>query len=105
MSEVFNHAVRHAWLDKDPITLQRSDSGDPHLRGDPRAACRNGTAGPTLVLLDAGTGLRVGELLGLKWLRFVVCCRNRQSLKQEGRGHAPQSALNAASALEGAECS
>ena len=52
MSAVFNHAVRHEWLDKNPITLVRQSAkresipGDPHRRGDPCAACRAGTAGP-----------------------------------------------------------
>jgi integrase len=73
MSAVFNHAVRHEWLDKNPITLVRQSAkreSIPEILNveEIRALLAElELRDRTLVLLDAGTGLRVGELLGLKW--------------------------------------
>jgi integrase len=73
MSAVFNHAVRHEWLDKNPITLVRQSAkreSIPEILAveEIRALLAElELRDRTLVLLDAGTGLRVGELLGLKW--------------------------------------
>ncbi len=73
MSALFNHAIRHEWLDKNPISLVRQsakreripivlDVGEissllTELQHPYRA----------MVLLAAATGLRASELLGLKW--------------------------------------
>jgi integrase len=73
MSAVFNHAVRHEWLDKNPITLVRQSAKRESIPEiltveEIRALLAElELRDRTLVLLDAGTGLRVGELLGLKW--------------------------------------
>jgi hypothetical protein len=73
MSAVFNHAVRHEWLDKNPITLVRQSAKRESIPEiltveELRALLAElELRDRTLVLLDAGTGLRVGELLGLKW--------------------------------------
>jgi integrase len=73
MSAVFNHAIRYEWLGKNPITLVRQSSKrqripvvlQPHevqalLEALPQRE-------RMLVLLDFSTGLRMGELLALKW--------------------------------------
>ena len=73
MSALFSHALRWEWTDKNPIssvrqsakrrnipvvlTIEQIQCFLSHLK-DP---CR------TAVLLDFSSGLRVGELLGLKW--------------------------------------
>jgi len=73
MSVLFNHARRHEFTDHNPITLVRQSAKRrtvpvvllpseinllvPSLRDRER----------TLVLLAAGTGLRMSELFGLKW--------------------------------------
>src|SRR6266851_4816950 len=73
MSAFFNHARRHYFIDHNPITLVRQSAKRrtvpevllpseinrlvPRLRDRER----------TLVLLAAGTGLRMSELFGLKW--------------------------------------
>ena len=73
MSALFSHALRWEWTNKNPIssvrqsakrrntpvvlTIEQIQCFLSHLE-DP---CR------TAVLLDAASGLRVGELLGLKW--------------------------------------
>jgi integrase len=73
MSALYSHAIRWEWINRNPITAVRQSAKRSkiptiltieqiqallaHL-GEP---CR------TAVLLDASTGLRVGELLGLKW--------------------------------------
>jgi integrase len=73
MSAIFNHAVRHEWLDKNPITLVRQSAKRESIPEiltveEIRALLAElELRDRTLVLLDAGTGLRVGELLGLKW--------------------------------------
>jgi len=73
MSALFNHARRYEWTDRNPITLVRQSAkceGVPDvLTPDelqalvPELTSRD----RVLVLLDACTGLRVGELLALKW--------------------------------------
>jgi len=73
MSAIFNHAVRHEWLGKNPITLVRQSAKRESIPEiltveEIRALLAElELRDRTLVLLDAGTGLRVGELLGLKW--------------------------------------
>jgi integrase len=73
MSVLFNHARRHDFIDRNPITLVRQSA---KRRTAPEAllpseinrlahSLRNRER--TLVLLAAGTGLRMSELFGLKW--------------------------------------
>jgi len=73
MSALYSHALRWEWTDRNPITHVRQSAKRrktpviltieqikcfvSHLK----EPCR------TAVLLDASSGLRVGELLGLKW--------------------------------------
>ena len=73
MSVLFNHARRHDFTDHNPITLVRQSA---KRRTVPEVllpskinllvhSLRNRER--TLVLLAAGTGLRMSELFGLKW--------------------------------------
>jgi integrase len=73
MSAIFSHAMRYEWLGRNPITLVRKSAKQERLPdvltaeeigallGQLSGACR------TAVLLAATTGLRVSELLALKW--------------------------------------
>ena len=73
MSALYSHAIRWEWTDKNPITQVRQSgkrSKIPtvlsveeiqRLFSCIKEPCR------TAVILDAVSGLRVGELLGLKW--------------------------------------
>jgi integrase len=73
MSALYSHAIRWEWTDKNPITQVRQSakrsriptvlSADEiqRLFSHIKEPCR------TAVILDAVSGLRVGELLGLKW--------------------------------------
>lgn len=73
MSALFNHARRYEWTDRNPIALVRQSAKReriPEVLTEeelqaliPQLSVRD----RTLVLLDACTGLRVGELLALKW--------------------------------------
>ena len=73
MSALFNHARRYEWTDRNPITLVRQSAKrerEPEVLTAeelqaliPELSARD----RVLVLLDACTGLRVGELLALKW--------------------------------------
>lgn len=73
MSALFNHARRYEWTDRNPIALVRQSAKRecvPDVLTEqelqaliPQLSARD----RVLVLLDACTGLRVGELLGLKW--------------------------------------
>ena len=73
MSALFNHARRYEWIDRNPITLVRQSAKReriPEVLTEeelqalmPELTLRD----HVLVLLDVCTGLRVGELLGLKW--------------------------------------
>jgi integrase len=74
MSVLFNHARRHDFIDRNPISLVRQSA---KRRAAPevllsseinRLACTLRNREKTLVLLAAGTGLRMSELFGLKWL-------------------------------------
>jgi len=73
MSALYSHAIRWEWIRYNPITAVRQSAKRMKVPiiltieqiqallqqlNDP---CR------TMVLLDASTGLRIGELLGLKW--------------------------------------
>ena len=73
MSAIFTHAMRYEWLNRNPITLVRQSAKRERLPDVLTATeigallvelpdpCR------TAVLLAACTGLRVSELLALKW--------------------------------------
>lgn len=73
MSALYSHAIRWEWIGHNPITPVRQSAKRSMvptvlnieqiqaLLGHLEEPCR------TMVLLDAATGLRIGELLGLKW--------------------------------------
>ncbi|KAA6459121.1 site-specific integrase [Acidobacteria bacterium AB60] len=73
MSALFSHAMRYEWTDKNPIKLVRQSAKRERIPDVlelhelqallERLAVRE----RTLVLLDAATGLRVSELLALRW--------------------------------------
>lgn len=73
MSALYSHAIRWEWTDKNPITQVRQSAKRSNipivlsveeiqrLFSCIKEPCR------TAVILDSVSGLRVGELLGLKW--------------------------------------
>lgn len=73
MSALFTHAMRYEWLDRNPIKLVRQSAKRERIPAVlelwelqlllSKLAVRE----RTLALLDAGTGLRVSELLALRW--------------------------------------
>ena len=73
MHALFNHAMRHEWAEKNPITLVRQSAKRLRtpdvLDVDEIKALLSELEDPfwTMVFLAATTGLRVSELLGLKW--------------------------------------
>jgi integrase len=73
MSAVFNHAMRYEWLDANPIKLvrqsaKRERTPDVLDLAELQLLLSNlNVRERTLVLLDAATGLRVSELLALRW--------------------------------------
>lgn len=73
MSAGFNHAVRWEWLDLNPIRMVRQSAKRTRmpivLSIEQIAALLRILKEPmrTMVFLAVFTGLRVGELLGLKW--------------------------------------
>ena len=73
MSAVFNHAVRWEWIDVNPIRMVRQSAKRTRmpivLSIEQIAALLRILKEParTMVFLAVFTGLRVGELLGLKW--------------------------------------
>jgi integrase len=74
MSILFNHARRHDFIGHNPISLvrqsaKRRTAPDVLLPSEiKRLLSSLRTRERTLVLLAAGTGLRMSELFGLKWL-------------------------------------
>lgn len=73
MHALFNHAMRYEWLDKNPISLVRQSGKRERL---PLVLTMNEAFSllnelqfreRVLVLIELGTGLRISELLGLKW--------------------------------------
>jgi integrase len=73
MSALFTHAMRYEWVDRNPIKLVRQSAKRERIPEVlelveiqlllSKLAIRE----RTLVLLDAGTGLRVSELLAFRW--------------------------------------
>ena len=73
MHALFNHAMRHEWADKNPITLVRQSAKRLRtpdvLDVDEMKELLSELEDPfwTMVFVASTTGLRVSELLGLKW--------------------------------------
>jgi integrase len=73
MSVIFNHAMRYEWLNRNPIALVRQSAKRERLpdvlTAEEIGALLAELADPCrmAVLLAATTGLRVSELLALKW--------------------------------------
>jgi integrase len=73
MSAVYSHAIRWEWATRNPITYVRQSAKRRNipivLTIEQIKAFLSNLKEPclTAVLLDASSGLRVGELLGLKW--------------------------------------
>jgi integrase len=73
MSAIFNHAMRHEWAEKNPISLVRQSAKREAIPGildlAEISALLTELQHPykQMVFLAAVTGLRVSELLALKW--------------------------------------
>jgi integrase len=73
MSALFRHAMRHEWTDRNPITLVRQSAKRQRtpavLDADEIRLLLSRLEEPysTMVFIAASTGLRVSELLALKW--------------------------------------
>ena len=73
MSALFHHAMRYEWVDRNPIKLVRQSAKRERLPDVLELSelqlllSRLELRERTLVLLDAATGLRVSELLALRW--------------------------------------
>jgi integrase len=73
MSAIFNHAMRYEWMDRNPITLVRQSAKRERVPNvldvEEIKALLAELKEPfrTMVFLAASTGLRVSELLALKW--------------------------------------
>jgi integrase len=73
MSTLFNHAMRYEWAEKNPIRLVRQSAKRERtpdvLTAEEIRALLGKLEGPyyVMVFLAAVTGLRVSELLALKW--------------------------------------
>jgi integrase len=73
LSALFTHAMRHEWADRNPIKLVRQSakrqSAPDVLIADELRALLSELDGPyyAMVFMAAVTGLRVSELLALKW--------------------------------------
>lgn len=73
MSAVFHHAMRYEWMDNNPIKLVRQSAKRERtpdvleLEELQLLLTKLALRERTLVLLDAATGLRVSELLALRW--------------------------------------
>src|SRR5215469_12928161 len=95
MSAIYSHAIRWEWIDKNPITsvrqsAKRRNSPD-FLDVEEPVALLNVLSEPlrTAVELDAFTGLRRGELIGLQWQdvdfeKLVIHVRRSIVLMVEG---------------------
>lgn len=95
MSAIYSHAIRWEWIDKNPITSVRQSAKRRNppdiLSGEELTAFLNVLPEPlrTTVELDAFTGLRRGELLGLQWQdvdfeKLVIHVRRSIVLMVEG---------------------
>jgi integrase len=73
MSAVFSHAIRYGWIPYNPIKAVRTSTQrlrDPDLLSPKELQALLRELHPrerTMVLLDASTGLRRGELMALRW--------------------------------------
>jgi len=73
MSALFSHAMRYEWADRNPIRLVRQSAKREkipdvlELHELQALLSKLAVRERTLVLLDAATGLRVSELLALRW--------------------------------------
>ena len=73
MSALFSHAMRCEWMDRNPINLVRQSAKRQKvpdvLTPEEIVAILAELANPlrTMIELDAFTGLRRGELIGLRW--------------------------------------
>ena len=73
MSALFTHAMRYEWVDRNPIKLVRQSAKRERipdvleLEEIQLLLSKLSVRDRTLALLDAGTGLRVSELLALRW--------------------------------------
>jgi integrase len=73
MSALYHHAMRYEWTDKNPIKLVRQSAKRERIPDVLELAelqlllTKLDTRERTLVLLAAATGLRVSELLGIRW--------------------------------------
>ncbi|MGA7523241.1 MAG: site-specific integrase [Acidobacteriaceae bacterium] len=73
MSALFSHAMRYEWTDRNPIRLVRQSAKRERipdvleLHELQALLVKLAVRERTLVLLDAATGLRVSELLALRW--------------------------------------
>ena len=73
MHALFNHALRHEWLDRNAISLVRQSGKRERLPvvltvGEALSLLKElHFRERVMVLIELGTGLRVSELLGLKW--------------------------------------
>jgi integrase len=73
MSALFHHAMRYEWVDRNPIKLVRQSAKRERVPDVLELSelqlllSRLELRERTLVLLDAATGLRVSELLALRW--------------------------------------
>lgn len=73
MSALFTHAMRYEWIDRNPIKLVRQSAKRERIPDVLELwelqllLSKLGVRERTLALLDAGTGLRVSELLALRW--------------------------------------
>ena len=113
---LFNHACRHELFDRNPIrfvrqSAKRRRAPDVLTGAEVKALVENLPLGErTLVLLAASTGLRQGELFGLKWrdidfehgelnvIRSIVCgvegrCKTEPSQKPVPMHPRPAAAL------------
>ena len=73
MSALFTHPMRYEWSDRSPIKLVRQSAKRERIPDVLELVeiqlllSKLGVRERTLVLLDAGTGLRISELLALRW--------------------------------------
>ena len=73
MSALFHHAMRYEWVDRNPIKLVRQSAKREKIPDVLELAelqlllSKLSVRERTLALLDAATGLRVSELLALRW--------------------------------------